>query len=455
MNDTADLVVGLPSFATGITDDDLRESAYEILLAAVGASGYLLSPFCFVALSYYSWACVSKFPTLTNIDLNMLEEGLVNHPVVGFGESGRKASEMRILLARIEESESFAPSVGELQRIECLRSLREIAIALAERPARGDLTGEVCHWADGYHLNVRLYEKLLSSIFDVLDEGKLTEEVEKILELLKSTWRILGITETIHHTGYAWVLFRQFVKAKLLAGNNVLYLIKRTTWLGIFDMCIPTGISLGYVYGGWVNLAREQVGSVRYIFIFDLNIVSNMVFVWFWVLVFKVLLVLVLVLGFADLYHLLRLLFSDFPSDKLPKMSEPSQLMTENTRSDLYVALLVLSQGKKWVLLYSTWRHGISLSTLYRRSNLCPGLSLLVVGDRKGAVFGGLVEAPLKPSTKKRYQGSNDTFVFTNTPGRPVIYRPTGVNRYFTLCSTEYLALGGGNHFALYLDSDL
>ena len=35
----------------------------------------------------------------------MLEEGLINHPVVGFGESGRKASELRILLAKIEESE--------------------------------------------------------------------------------------------------------------------------------------------------------------------------------------------------------------------------------------------------------------------------------------------------------------------------------------------------------------
>lgn len=144
-----------------------------------------------------------------------------------------------------------------------------------------------------------------------------------------------------------------------------------------------------------------------------------------------------------------------FPCDKLPKLSEPSQLMTEDTRSALYVALPSLSQGKKWVLLYSTWRHGISLSTLYRRSNLCPGLSLLVVGDRKGAVFGGLVEAPLRPSTKKRYQGSNKTFVFTNTSGRPVIFRPTGMNRYFTLCSTEYLALGGGSHFAMYLDSDL
>lgn len=35
----------------------------------------------------------------------MLEEGLVNHPVVGFGESGRKASDLRVLLAKIEESE--------------------------------------------------------------------------------------------------------------------------------------------------------------------------------------------------------------------------------------------------------------------------------------------------------------------------------------------------------------
>lgn len=35
----------------------------------------------------------------------MLEEGLVNHPAVGFGEVGRKASELMVLLAKIEESE--------------------------------------------------------------------------------------------------------------------------------------------------------------------------------------------------------------------------------------------------------------------------------------------------------------------------------------------------------------
>ncbi|AET02409.1 plant/MOJ9-14 protein [Medicago truncatula] len=290
LNDASDLAVKLPPFSTGITDDDLRETAYEILLACAGATGGLIVPskekkkdrkssslirklgrsktgsivsqsqnapglvgllesmrvqleiseamdirtkqgllnalvgkagkrmdtllvplelLCCVARTEFSDK--KAFIRWQKRQLKVLEEGLVNHPVVGFGESGRKTNEMRILLAKIEESEFLPSSSGELQRTECLRSLREIAIPLAERPARGDLTGEICHWADGYQFNVRLYEKLLLSVFDMLDEGKLTEEVEEILELLKSTWRVLGITETIHHTCYAWVLFRQYV----------------------------------------------------------------------------------------------------------------------------------------------------------------------------------------------------------------------------------------------------
>jgi hypothetical protein len=35
----------------------------------------------------------------------MLEEGLINHPVVGFGELGRKVNELRNLFRKIEESE--------------------------------------------------------------------------------------------------------------------------------------------------------------------------------------------------------------------------------------------------------------------------------------------------------------------------------------------------------------
>ncbi|XP_045812933.1 oxidation resistance protein 1-like [Trifolium pratense] len=143
------------------------------------------------------------------------------------------------------------------------------------------------------------------------------------------------------------------------------------------------------------------------------------------------------------------------PLDDFPGISEPSVLVSESIRNVLYASLPPLMHGRKWLLLYSTWRNGISLSTLYRRSMLWPGLSLLVVGDKKGAVFGSLVETPLKPSNKRKYQGTNSTYVFTNISGHPFIYRPTGVNRYFTLCNTDYIAIGGGGHFALYLDGDL
>ncbi|XP_048541261.1 oxidation resistance protein 1-like [Triticum urartu] len=140
---------------------------------------------------------------------------------------------------------------------------------------------------------------------------------------------------------------------------------------------------------------------------------------------------------------------------KLPPMSEPSMLLSEMMRNVLYPSLPVLVQGKNWMLVYSTWRHGVSLSTLYRRSMLCSGDSLLIIGDKKGAVFGGLVEAPLRPIMQRKYQGTKNCFVFTNVAGRPVVYRQTGANNYFTFCSPEYLAMGGGGHFALYLGEDL
>ncbi|CAA6669484.1 unnamed protein product [Spirodela intermedia] len=134
--------------------------------------------------------------------LNMLEEGLINHPVVGFGESGRKANDLRILLRKIEESEVMYKISERYHYCTCGKA------------STWRFNRDVCHWADGYHLNVLIYEKMLLSVFDILDEGKLTEEVEEILELLKSTWRILGITETIHDTCYSWVLFRQFLAHK-------------------------------------------------------------------------------------------------------------------------------------------------------------------------------------------------------------------------------------------------
>ncbi|KAJ7545205.1 hypothetical protein O6H91_09G110600 [Diphasiastrum complanatum] len=142
--------------------------------------------------------------------LNIIEEGLVHHHPISRNPSDPMCKELGLLIAKVEKAEQNSPS-GVAERAKALKEIRSFGLSLAKGSGARDQVVDVCHWADGYHLNVRLYEKLLCSVFDILDEGQLTEEVEEILELLKSTWRMLGITQTVHETCYAWVFFRQFV----------------------------------------------------------------------------------------------------------------------------------------------------------------------------------------------------------------------------------------------------
>eukprot|EP00249_Psilotum_nudum_P016868 c26028_g1_i2 orf=167-1093(+) len=110
----------------------------------------------------------------------------------------------------------------------------------------------------------------------------------------------------------------------------------------------------------------------------------------------------------------------------LPAMSENSVLLSDDIRTVIYPALPNLIKGCIWMLLYSTARHGISLHTLYRRSSALPGPVLLVVGDFEGAVFGGLVTSPLKPTSKRKYYGTSEMFVFTNVHANPRYFMATG-----------------------------
>ncbi|EFH47368.1 predicted protein [Arabidopsis lyrata subsp. lyrata] len=162
-----------PSFATGITDDDLCETAFEILLGGAGASGShstikrekkkeksrsrlkrkLGRKSESVSQSRSSSGLVALLEMMRGrmeiseaMDIrtrqglldalagkvgkrmdsllsNMLAERLINNPVVGCGESGRRATDLKSLLLRIEgsvtsDTESVG-SVSEFIRIGC------------------------------------------------------------------------------------------------------------------------------------------------------------------------------------------------------------------------------------------------------------------------------------------------------------------------------------------------
>lgn len=61
------------------------------------------------------------------------------------------------------------------ERVAVLASIRQVAVNLSSLPGRFGIQGETFYWTAGYHLNIRLYQKLLFAVFDVLDEGQFIE----------------------------------------------------------------------------------------------------------------------------------------------------------------------------------------------------------------------------------------------------------------------------------------
>lgn len=141
--------------------------------------------------------------------------------------------------------------------------------------------------------------------------------------------------------------------------------------------------------------------------------------------------------------------------ETMPNLTVESLFISPDLYEFFDSSLPNIVKGCRWILLYSSARHGISLRTLIRKSAGLSGPCLLITGDKQGAVFGGLLECPLKPTAKRKYQGTNQTFVFTTIYGEPRLFRPTGANRYFYLCLNDLIALGGGANFALCLNEDL
>ena len=61
------------------------------------------------------------------------------------------------------------------QRVEVISSIRQVASKVSSQQGLFGLQSETYYWHAAYHLNIRLYEKLLYGMFDILDEGQLIE----------------------------------------------------------------------------------------------------------------------------------------------------------------------------------------------------------------------------------------------------------------------------------------
>ncbi|XP_020221748.1 protein unc-13 homolog [Cajanus cajan] len=140
--------------------------------------------------------------------LKLLEAGLLLHPSIPV----EKTNTFAINLRGIIRSAEFKP-LDTGKNSDTMRTFSNSVVSLSMR-SPNDSTTNICHWANGYPVNIHLYISLLQSIFDLKDETSVLDEVDEQLELIKKTWSTLGINRPIHNVLFTWVLFQQYVETE-------------------------------------------------------------------------------------------------------------------------------------------------------------------------------------------------------------------------------------------------
>ncbi|KAA8527798.1 hypothetical protein F0562_035333 [Nyssa sinensis] len=137
--------------------------------------------------------------------LKILETGLILHPSIPLDKSNTFAMRLREFIRACETK-----PIDTGKNSESMRTLCNCVVSLSWRSPDGSPT-DVCHWADGFPLNVHIYNVLLHSIFDLKDETLVLDEIDELIELMKKTWSTLGINRSMHNLCFTWVLFEQYV----------------------------------------------------------------------------------------------------------------------------------------------------------------------------------------------------------------------------------------------------
>ncbi|KAJ0974987.1 hypothetical protein J5N97_016952 [Dioscorea zingiberensis] len=127
-----------------------------------------------------------EYHSLQCHQLKILEAGLL-HPFIPLDCLNSPALLLRDLLRSTDHK-----PLNTTKNSDQIRALCNSVLSLAWRSAN-DALSEVCHWVDGFPIDVHLYLALLQSIFDLNDETIILNEVDELLELMKNTWSALGL----------------------------------------------------------------------------------------------------------------------------------------------------------------------------------------------------------------------------------------------------------------------
>ncbi|KAJ8768622.1 hypothetical protein K2173_023526 [Erythroxylum novogranatense] len=163
-----------------------------------------------------------EYETWQRRNLKLLEAGLLLHPYLPPEKTDTAPWRLQQIIRGALEK-----PIDTGKHSESMQALRSVVMSLSCKSSDGSVS-VTCHWADGFSLNLRLYNMLLDACFDVHDETTVIEEIDEVLELIKKTWGILGMNQMLHNICFLWVLFHHYVvtgeveEDLLFAANNLL-----------------------------------------------------------------------------------------------------------------------------------------------------------------------------------------------------------------------------------------
>jgi hypothetical protein len=138
----------------------------------------------------------------------------------------------------------------------------------------------------------------------------------------------------------------------------------------------------------------------------------------------------------------------------VPNLDQPSVLLSTESIKKLVRHLPARYRFNNWKLLYGTQTHGISLNTFYTQTEN-KGPTIIVVEDKHKHIFGGFASESWR--IEPRFYGTGESFLFklkSPASSKSKAYHWTGKNNNFLCSRRDFIAMGGGNLFGFWLDSD-
>ena len=124
----------------------------------------------------------------------------------------------------------------------------------------------------------------------------------------------------------------------------------------------------------------------------------------------------------------------------VPKLSVKSDILNDSQLMDIHQSIPYYQRYKNLKLIFSTAKHGTSMSTFYEMTKEA-NVSIVIIKDDSDCVFGGYLSEPIKCISK--FYGTGESFIFTFYNNERIkCFEAHHENDYYIYTDNDVISMG-------------